>query len=161
MHTFAKAHLTSVTIWILDPDCHQNLIILLAHCQPSLKISCKSVWKFLHKVASRQTDKQWWKHNLLGGGNEVNWFKIFVWLNVLPEATHWNSCSLTESCGKWHCCIDIGCLMLVPTSELDKTWNWMQLCFQTKAINLEMVQNIILLLHLHQVICTFLASAVL
>jgi len=42
-----------------DPDCHQNLIICsLARCQPSLKISCKSVWTFLHKVANKQTDKQ-------------------------------------------------------------------------------------------------------
>jgi len=41
-----------------DPDHHQNLIICsLAHCQPSLKISCKSIWKFLPKVANRQTNK--------------------------------------------------------------------------------------------------------
>jgi len=26
--------------------------------QPSLKISCKSIWMFLHKVAKGQTDKQ-------------------------------------------------------------------------------------------------------
>jgi len=39
-----------------DSDRRQNLIICsLAHCQPSLKISCKSVWKFLRKVANRQT----------------------------------------------------------------------------------------------------------
>jgi len=39
-----------------DPDCHQNLIIcLLALYQPSLKISCKSIPKFLCKVANRQT----------------------------------------------------------------------------------------------------------
>jgi len=54
-----------------DPDRHQNLIICsLAHCQPSLKISCKSVRTFLRKVANRlttdkQTNKQRWKHNLL------------------------------------------------------------------------------------------------
>jgi len=56
-----------------DPDRHQNLIIcLLAHCQPFLKISCKSVQKFLRKVANRQTDKQRRLHKLilLGGGNE-------------------------------------------------------------------------------------------
>ena len=42
-----------------DSDRHQNLIVYLtAHCQPSLKISCKSVRKFLRKVANRQTDKQ-------------------------------------------------------------------------------------------------------
>jgi len=36
-------------------DC---LVYLLAHCQPSLKISCKSVRKFLRKVANRQADRQ-------------------------------------------------------------------------------------------------------
>jgi len=42
-----------------DPDRHQNLnICSLARCQPSLKILCKSVRKFLRKVANRQTDKQ-------------------------------------------------------------------------------------------------------
>jgi len=42
-----------------DPDCHQNLITSsLAHCQPFLKILCKSVLKFLRKVANRQTDRQ-------------------------------------------------------------------------------------------------------
>ena len=40
-------------------DHQQNLIICsLAHCQPSLKISCKSIWKFLHEVANRKKDKQ-------------------------------------------------------------------------------------------------------
>jgi len=57
-----------------DPDRQQNLIIcLLAHCQPLLKISCKSVPKFLRKVANRQTDRQTDKQRrlriLLGGGN--------------------------------------------------------------------------------------------
>ena len=33
-----------------------EFICSLAHCQPSLKISCKSVRKFLHKVANRQTN---------------------------------------------------------------------------------------------------------
>jgi len=38
-----------------DPDRHQNLTICsLAHCQPSLKMSCKSVQKFLRKVANKQ-----------------------------------------------------------------------------------------------------------
>jgi len=42
-----------------DPDRHQNLTICsVAHCQPSLKISCKFVWKFLRKVANRQTNRQ-------------------------------------------------------------------------------------------------------
>jgi len=80
-HTSAEARLTSVAIWIWmwiricihiyipDLDRHQNLIICsLGHRQTSLKISCKSVLKFLCKVANRQTDKQRRKHNLLGGG---------------------------------------------------------------------------------------------
>jgi len=60
--------------WTGSPSKIQNVIICsLAHSQPSLKISCKSVWKFLRKVANRQTDKQTDKqrrlHNLLGGSN--------------------------------------------------------------------------------------------
>jgi len=57
VYTSAKARLTRVTIQIQihDPDRHQNVIICsLAHFQPSLKISCKSVCKFLRKVANRQ-----------------------------------------------------------------------------------------------------------
>jgi len=55
VHTSAKTRLT----WIGDPDRHQSLIVcLLAHCQPSVKISCKSVRTFLRKVANRQTDRQ-------------------------------------------------------------------------------------------------------
>jgi len=39
-----------------DPDHQQNLIICsMAHCQPSLKISCKSFRKFSRNVANRQT----------------------------------------------------------------------------------------------------------
>jgi len=82
VHTSAKACLTSVAIWIQiririrdrDPDRHQSLIICsLAHCQPSLKISCKSVWTFCAKLlTNRQTDKQRRKHNLLGAGNNNN-----------------------------------------------------------------------------------------
>jgi len=54
-----------------DPDCHQNLIVcLFAHCQHSLKISGKSIRKFLHKVANQQTDRQQRKHKLLGGVNK-------------------------------------------------------------------------------------------
>jgi len=50
-----------------DTDRRQNLIICsLAHCQHSLKISCKSVRKFLRKVANRQTDKHRRKHNIRG-----------------------------------------------------------------------------------------------
>jgi len=41
-----------------DPDCHRNLgICSLAHSQTSMKISCKSVPKFLRKAANRQTKK--------------------------------------------------------------------------------------------------------
>jgi len=46
VHTSTKARLTSIVIWIQirDMDFHQNLIICsLAHCQPSLKISCRSI----------------------------------------------------------------------------------------------------------------------
>jgi len=42
-----------------DSDSHQNLIICsVAHCQPSMKILCKSVPKFLCKDANRQTNRQ-------------------------------------------------------------------------------------------------------
>ena len=59
-----------------DPDRHQNLSICsLAHCQPSLKILCKSVWKLLRKVLNKQTDKQTDRqrrlHDLLGGGKNT------------------------------------------------------------------------------------------
>ena len=71
VHTSTKARLTSVPdqdlyrpgflirIRIRGPDRHQNLIVCsLAHCQPSLEISYKSVRKFLHKVANRPTNRQ-------------------------------------------------------------------------------------------------------
>jgi len=55
VHTSAKARLTHIH----DRERHQNLTIRsLAHCQPSLKISCKSLRKFLRKVANRQTHRQ-------------------------------------------------------------------------------------------------------
>jgi len=54
MHISTKARHTSVARWIWihirirDLDHQQNLIICsLAHCQPSLRISCKSVPKIL------------------------------------------------------------------------------------------------------------------
>ena len=88
MHTFAKARLTSVAIRIriqirvLDPDRHQNLIICplkLAHYQPSLRISCKSVRTFYGKLlTNRQTNKQRRKHILLGGGNNEKFWCPFV-----------------------------------------------------------------------------------
>ena len=68
VHTSVKASLTSVSIRIygsgsvsgsVDPYRHQNLIVCsLANCQPSLKISRKSVRTFLRKVASGQTNRQ-------------------------------------------------------------------------------------------------------
>jgi len=61
VHTSAKVHLTSVAIriHIRYPDHHQNLInCSSANCQPSVKISCKSVLKFMRKVANRQTNRQ-------------------------------------------------------------------------------------------------------
>jgi len=63
VHTSAKARLTTVAISVPPSgeavwERHENAIIcLLAHCQqPSLKISCKFAWKFLRKVANRQTN---------------------------------------------------------------------------------------------------------
>jgi len=63
-------------------DRYQNLIICsLAHCKPSLKISCKSVRTFLRKVDNRHTNretdrqtknKQRRLYILLGGGNKRN-----------------------------------------------------------------------------------------
>jgi len=61
VHTSTKARLTSVAIriWIRHPDRRRNVAICsLAHCQRCPKISCKSVQKFLRKVANRQTDRQ-------------------------------------------------------------------------------------------------------
>jgi len=75
VHISAKARLTSVAIGIRirihDLDRQQNLIICsLAHCQPSLKTSCKSAQKFLRKVASRQRDKHRPLHHILLGGGK-------------------------------------------------------------------------------------------
>ena len=87
VHTSANARLISfaieiriripIRIPIRDPDRHRNLIVCSpARCQPSLKISCKCVRKFLRKVANRQRDKQTDKqrrtYSLLGGGNKPN-----------------------------------------------------------------------------------------
>ena len=61
VHTSAKARLTGVAIRIRirirDPDRHQNLIIcLVADCQPSLNISCKSVSVKLLKYKQTNND---------------------------------------------------------------------------------------------------------
>ena len=50
------------------PDRHQNLIVCsLAHCQPSLKISCKSLANFMQSCiqTNKQTHKQRRLHNSL------------------------------------------------------------------------------------------------
>ena len=61
VHTSAKTRLTSVTIQIRIHR-HQNVSLItcsLAHCQPSLKISCKSVQKFSAKLLTdKQTERQ-------------------------------------------------------------------------------------------------------
>jgi len=68
-------------------------ICSLTHCQPSLKISCKSAWKFLRKVANRQTgrqtDKQRRKHNVVGGGNENKTTAVTITL-FTDGTTMWN-----------------------------------------------------------------------
>jgi len=75
---------------------HQNLIICsLAHCQPSLKISCKSVRKFLRKVANRQTDKQTDKQRRLqildGGNNKPIKIKLVPLYCTLTTSNHYRS----------------------------------------------------------------------
>jgi len=70
-HVFTSV---AIRIRIRIPNRLQNLIVCsLAHCQPSLKIACKSVRKFLRKVANRQTEnKQRRLHILLGGGKYLS-----------------------------------------------------------------------------------------
>jgi len=54
VHTSTKG--TSCQCCDMDQHHRQNLIICsLVHCRPSLKISCKSVWKFCTKLL---TDRQ-------------------------------------------------------------------------------------------------------
>ena len=74
--------LVSVAIWICICICghdrHQNLIIsLLAHCQSSPRISCKSVHKFLRQVANRQTDNDDYISSLTDVLNAVNTLSCF------------------------------------------------------------------------------------
>jgi len=59
-----------------DRDRHRNLVIcLLAHCQPSLTISRKCLWKFLCKVANRHATKlnsmRWFSHWRRTGGRKA------------------------------------------------------------------------------------------
>jgi len=56
------------------------IVCSLAHCQSSLKFSCKSVPKFLRKVANRQTKKQR-RLDLLGLGGGNNEREILPLLN--------------------------------------------------------------------------------
>ena len=50
----------SIRIQIHDPDRHQNLIICSStHCQPSLKISCKSIWSFCESELIEMTFGLW------------------------------------------------------------------------------------------------------
>jgi len=82
VYASAKTRFTSDairrSIRIRDPDRHQNLIVCsVAHCQPSVKISCKSAWKFLRKVANRQPNKQGRLDILLGGGNNNSNVNIY------------------------------------------------------------------------------------
>ena len=104
LHTSTKARLTGVALriqirnQICDPDRRQNLIICsLTHCQSSLKMSCKSVWKFLHK----QTDKQRRLHILLGGGNhEGNLFQSHNALSFLSPTNSEVNSESRQVCSK-------------------------------------------------------------
>jgi len=61
-----------------DPDHRQNLIVCsLTQYQPSLKISCKSVWSFFSKVANSQTNKE--------TNNDEN---ITSWAEVIKHIQH-------------------------------------------------------------------------
>jgi len=76
--------LTSVAIRIRipirDSNRHQNLIFCsLSHCKASLKISCKSVQRFLRKVANRQTDKRR-LHIVVGRGNNLS--HLWTWYSI-------------------------------------------------------------------------------
>jgi len=61
--------------------------------QSSLKISCKSVQKLLHKAASRQTDKhsnkQRWLYIILGEGNNNNNRPGVVLVAKPAVSKHW------------------------------------------------------------------------
>ena len=79
-----------------DMDHHQNLIICsLAHCQPSLKISCKSIWKFLCKVANRHTD------------NDKN-------ITSLVEVKNRGRTTNPDSPGKWPLTTDVSSVLEHP-----------------------------------------------
>ena len=69
-----------------DPDHSQNLITCsLSHLGHVLKISSKSVHKFLSYLVDKQThkptNKSRQKHNLLGGGNKCSSVDRLFWRN--------------------------------------------------------------------------------
>jgi len=68
VHNSVKAHLTSVVISGSPPKFNH---LFIGPLLTFLNISCKSIRKFLHKVANRQIDKCRRKHNLLGGGSKA------------------------------------------------------------------------------------------
>jgi len=77
-----------------DPDRHQT------HCQPYLKLSCKSVQKFLDKVADKQTNRQTnkqthkrrRKHNLLGEDNKyIGLLAATLWWFTAAQKTPKNT----------------------------------------------------------------------
>ena len=84
-----------------NSDRHQNLIICSSgHSQPSLKISCKSVQKFLDKVADKQTNRQTnkqthkrrRKHNLLGEDNKyIGLLAATLWWFTAAQKTPKNT----------------------------------------------------------------------
>jgi len=97
VHTSAKAHFTSVAIripiriQIRDPDRHQNLTICsLVHCQPSLKISCKSVRKFFcaKLLTDRQTDRQTNSDDYISSLPEVIGLSYFTGQRSPISCTH-------------------------------------------------------------------------
>ena len=129
VHNSAKAGVTSVAmrIWIRihirirDLDRCQNLISCsLAHCQHSLKLSSKSVRTFLHKVANRETDRQRRKHNILGGGKDVDlYFSVnFRTYYIYRPFEHFSGPG-TSIC---RVCVCLCVTVKTITSELNELW---------------------------------------
>jgi len=129
VHNSAKAGVTSVAmrIWIRihirirDLDRCQNLISCsLAHCQHSLKLSSKSVRTFLHKVANRETDRQRRKHNILGGGKDVDlYFSVnFRTYYIYRPFEHFSGPG-TAIC---RVCVCLCVTVKTITSELNELW---------------------------------------
>jgi len=120
----------------MDPDPvrdsyhRQNLVVRsLAHCQPSPKISCKSIRKFLRKVANRQTDRQTdrqtnnddWEllqyYYLLGGGNNTVVIAV-QWCRYLAQVT-WSS----EVPSDWYVTPPVAVkLLMTSTGTEEECW---------------------------------------